>query len=203
MCGICGKLDKNSLCPKCNLKLKKISMYNIEDYKESSSFFDEHIYFFQYSGEIRNAMLNYKFREKSYIYKTFIQFLKNDEKIWLQIKKYDIIIPVPISKKRLKERGYNQSELIAKEIAKVVRKEICSNILIKKKENKKQSELNQDERIKNVQGVYKVINVQKIKDKTVLLVDDIFTTGNTVNECSKALIQAGAKKIGICTIAKD
>ena len=73
VCGICGKLDKNSLCNKCKIRVEKNVLNKIEDYRDTSSFFDEHIYLFRYSGEIRDTILNYKFNEKSYIYKTFIE----------------------------------------------------------------------------------------------------------------------------------
>ena len=120
VCGICGKLDKNSLCNKCKIKLQKNSLCKIESYKETSSFFDEHICLFQYRGEMRDLILNYKFNEKTYTYRTFLEFIKNNENICAQIKKYDIIIPVPISKKRMRQRGYNQSAIIAKHLAKML-----------------------------------------------------------------------------------
>ena len=103
VCGICGKLDKNSLCNKCKIRLQKNALCKIENYKDTSSYFDEHIYLFQYTGEIRDTILKYKFNEKSYIYRTFLEFIKNNEEMCSQIKKYDIIIPVPVSKKRFKQ----------------------------------------------------------------------------------------------------
>ena len=204
VCGICGKLSTESLCNKCKMKFQNQAIFGIEDYTNISSYFNEHIYMFKYSGEIRNVILNYKFQEKSYIYKTFVNFLKNNEKICAQIKKYDIIVPIPISKKRFKQRGYNQSDLFAKEISKEFDiKYDGKEILIKIKDNNPQSSLTGEERIKNVQGVYRIKNKQKIYNKKILLVDDIFTTGNTANECAKVLIENSARKVGIFTIAKD
>ena len=132
-----------------------------------------------------------------------MNFLKNNEKICVQIKKYDIIMPIPISKKRFKQRGYNQSGLFAKKIADMLQIEFAENILIKKKDNKPQSTLSQEQRIQNIQDVYKIKNKEKVYDKKILLVDDIFTTGSTANECSKMLKQARTKEVGIFTIAKD
>ncbi len=203
MCGICGKLDQKSLCNKCKIKLQKNAICKIEDYKNTSSYFDEHIYLFQYNGEIRDAILKYKFDEKSYIYRTFLEFIKNNENICAQIKKYDIIIPVPISKKRLNTRGYNQSSLIAKNLAKELNIEYSEKILIKTKDNKPQSEMKQDTRKSNVSGVYKVINKERINNKKVLIVDDIFTTGSTVDECARVLKDNNAESIGVFTLAKD
>lgn len=203
MCGICGKLDKNSLCNKCKIRLEKNALNKIENYKNNSSFFDEHIYLFQYDGEIRDTILKYKFNEKSYIYRTFLEFIKNNEKICAQIKKYDIIMPVPISKKRFSARGYNQSSLIAKNFANMLNLDYTEKVLIKFKDNKPQSEMKQDTRKSNVKGVYKVINKEKIYRKTVLIIDDIFTTGNTVDECAKVLKENDAECVGVFTLAKD
>ena len=203
VCGICGKLDKNSLCNKCKIRLQKNALCKIEDYKNTSSYFDEHIYLFQYTGEIRDTILKYKFNEKSYIYRTFLEFIKNNEKICAQIKKYDIIIPVPVSKKRFKQRGYNQSALIAKNLAKTLNIDYKENVLVKIKDNKPQSEMGQDKRKSNVKGVYTIKNKEIINQKKILLIDDIFTTGNTVNECAKVLIENSANNVGIFTIAKD
>ena len=203
VCGFCGKLDRNSLCNKCKIQIQKNNLSKIEEYKNTSSYFDEHIYLFQYSGEIRNMILNYKFREKSYIYSTFVELIKNNKKICAQIKKYDIIMPVPISKKRLNTRGYNQSALIARKIAKMLNMCYEENILVKIKDNKPQSEMGQEKRKSNVKDVYTIKNKEKIYQKKILLIDDIFTTGNTVNECAKLLIENFASSVGIFTIAKD
>ena len=203
VCGICGKLSSKSLCNKCEIALKKQAAFKIEDYSMISSFFDEHMYMFYYEGKIRDTILSYKFNEKSYIYETFVNFLKNNKKMIGQIKKYDIIIPVPISKKRIKNRGYNQSALLARKIASTFQIKYDENILKKIKDNSPQSELNKEDRFINVQNVYKLKRKDNIKNKKVLLVDDIFTTGNTVNECSKILLENSAKDIGIFTLAKD
>jgi len=203
VCGFCGKLDKNSLCNKCKIRIQKNAIYKTEDYKETSSYFDEHIYLFQYDGEIRDAILNFKFNEQSHIYRTFLEFIKNNENICAQIKKYDIIMPIPISKKRMKQRGYNQSALIAKNIAKMLNIDYKDNILVKIKNNKPQSELGQSERSKNVKGVYKLKGPRKKNKKKILLIDDIFTTGSTANECAKVLKEDNAIGVGIFTIAKD
>ena len=203
-CGICGKLNKNSLCKKCEIKLNKLAVWKIEDYRQITSYFEEHIYIFNYDSIIRKTILDYKFNEKSYIYKNFINFLKKNEKICVQIKKYDIIIPVPISLKRKKERGYNQSDLIAKDLALELNIKYIKNALLKIKNNSEQSTLTAEEREKNVKDVYKIKKnmIHKLYEKNILLIDDIFTTGSTVNECSRVLKEAGVYKIGVLTIAK-
>ena len=98
-----------------------------------NKYFNELITIFKYEGIIRRIILDYKFNEKSYSYLTFTKFILKHKKVFEKIKSYDTIIPVPISKKRFKERGYNQSYLIAKEIAKNTDLKILNNCLIKTK----------------------------------------------------------------------
>lgn len=212
MCGICGKLNQNYLCGRCNLELQKSAQFQVDSYITEVGFkrkyFDEHIYFFQYQGFIRDQIINYKFKDEAYKYKALSNFilqnfiLKNS-KILKILDNYDVTIPVPVSKKRFKERGYNQAELIAKQIARGLDKEIITNCLYKTKNIIAQSTLNKEEREANVKGVYELKNAKVLKGKKVLLVDDIYTTGSTANECCKILEKAETKKIGIMTIAKD
>lgn len=209
ICGICEKINKDGLCPKCNLELKKQAEVNIlqkeeiEENIKKEKYFEELMYIFKYEGQVRKLILDYKFNEKSYLYKTFVNFLLKNEKIFENIKKYDKIIPVPISKKRYKERGYNQSLLIAEEIPNKTNLELVNNCLIKTKNIIEQSKLNKEDRQQNIQGVYSLQNERLITNKKILLVDDIYTTGSTVNECCKILQQANPKKIGVLVLAKD
>ena len=204
-CGICGKLAKDSLCKKCEIKLNGQSESQIirDGVELGDKYFNELIYIFKYEGQVRKLILDYKFNEKSYIYMTFVNFLLKNKKIFENMKNYDTIIPVPISNNRQKTRGYNQSLLITKEISKHTNLELVNNCLIKTKNIVEQSKLNKEDRIQNIQGVYELKNKQLIKNKNVLLIDDIYTTGSTVNECSKILRQGNPRKIGILVLAKD
>lgn len=203
VCGICGKLNQNYLCKKCQKVLENQSKFVIDKNKDFNQNFDKHLYIFKYEGIIRRMILNYKFNEKSYLYITFVNFLLKNEKFFKILKSYDTIIPVPISSERKNERGYNQSELLAKELAKKLNIECVKNCLIKNKNIIEQSKLTKVERQKNIQGVYILKNKEKLINKNLLLIDDIFTTGSTVNECCKILKQANPRKIDVLTIAKD
>lgn len=206
ICSICGKPNQESLCNRCRKILEKEFEFKTDNYEANiGKNFKEHSYCFKYQEEIRNQIIDYKFQEKPYIYKTISNFLRKNQKSLEKLKKYDIIIPVPISKKRYKERGYNQSELIAKEIGKIIQVEVETKCLYKNKDIQAQSTLNKEQREENIKDVYTVKNIEKIKDKNILIFDDIYTTGSTVNECAKALIEKGIEKsqIGVLTIAKD
>jgi len=141
VCGICGKLSKDFLCIKCKNKLFNEAVFG-QDYYEDKNF-ENHFYLFKYEGLIREKLLDYKFNEKTYLFRTFVNFFIFYEKNYFHFDFYDIIIPVPISKKRWKLRGYNQSKLIAVEFAKYFNIKMLNNVLIKSINNKPQSTLSQ------------------------------------------------------------
>jgi len=113
-----------------------------------------------------------------------------------------VLVPVPLSKKKLRWRGFNQAEEIAKELANFLKIPLISDCLIKIKETKDQVELSEKERRENVKGVFFVKNGEKIVGKNILLIDDVFTTGATMEEAARVLKEAGAKKIVGIVIAR-
>ena len=171
---------------------------NIGDEKSSKL-----LYIFKYQGIIRKMMLEYKFDEKSYLYKTFVNFLLKNKKFFQILKTYDTIVPVPISGKRKKERGYNQSLLIAKELGKRIGVPVASRALCKTKNIVAQSKLNKRQRQENIVGAYSLGKTKGLENAKILLFDDIYTTGSTIKECAKTLKKAKPKKIDYLTIAKD
>lgn len=123
-----------------------------------------------------------------------------------------ILIPIPLSPKRYRERGYNQAELICRELIKIndlrhgVNVKLENNVLIKPKETEHQARIeNRTERLKNIRGSFAVKNAKenrsKIKGRNIILIDDITTTGATLNEARKILKRAGARKIIAFTVA--
>ena len=206
-CEMCETISESYICDKCKSKLEKTELYlnRIDDYsKDNTKYFDEHAYIFEYNSIIREKIIEYKFKNKPYLGKMFSEFFVKNEKMCGFFEKYDIIIPVPMTNKKIKERGYNQTEIIAKIISQnITNITMQKNVLIKYKNNKVQSQLNKEQRQQNVQNVYELINEEIIKNKNILILDDIYTTGATCNECVKTLRNAQPKKIGIITIAKD
>ena len=196
-CGVCGKIGL-PICNKCEEIIKKheINLTNKELFNTNIEI--KKIFIYKYDDIIRDLLINYKFNNYSYLADTFAYLIKNNKKMFGILKSYDIIIPVPLHKKRLLERGYNQTELIAKKLGIKVE----TNCLIKIKNIKPQSTKNAEERKKDIKNTYILKNEEKIKGKKVLLFDDIYTTGSTANECIKTIIKA-TNKIGFLSIAKD
>ena len=198
---MCGKGKNTFLCKKCEIKFKDLALFERDCYIDKC--FENHYYIFKYEGLIRELLLDYKFNEMPYLYRGFVDFFIKYKKNYIQLDFYDIIIPIPVSQKRKLVRGYNQSFLFAKNIVTDEKCKIKDNLIKKVKNNKAQSTLGKEDRNQNVKNVYKVVNKKCILDKKILLIDDIYTTGATADECSKMLKIAGAKKIDILTIAKD
>ena len=201
VCGICDKINKKSLCKKCEIKIKPYQINEIEKIKNKS--FDYQIKILKYENIIRDKIIDYKFNEKAYLYKTFAKIILKNKKIYGFLKKYDIIMCVPMHIKKKMLRGYNQSELIAKELAKKLQIEKQFNNLVKIKDTKKQSTLTKEQRKTNLKNAFQIKNLEKVKNKKVILFDDIYTTGSTVEECSKVLKRVGVSSIAVVTLAID
>ena len=198
-CGFCGKiLDDGYICASC---MEKIPFNGFEYIPfQQDSHFDELYCNYIYDGIVRKKILDYKFQHKKYLARTFADgIVYRFQKIKPE---FDLIIPVPVHKHRKKERGYNQSEIISKIVSKKIGISCNSKVLVKNKVIATQSKLNKTQRIKNVENVFEIKNGDFLLGKKVLLIDDIYTTGATVNECSRVLKSAGVTKVIVYTIAK-
>lgn len=137
----------------------------------------------KYSGDITATMRAYKFRNRPDYHigfsKLACEVLTGNEVY------FDAVVPVPVSRKTIKYRGYNQSALIAKKIAEHFGVAYFDDLLIKIKETKSQSSLKLNQRKENVSGAFDIIRPERIYGCTILLVDDIFTTGYTMREAAK------------------
>ena len=155
--------------------------------------FDENfqalVHHFKYKGKISlGKRLGYRLAEE----------LKGQN-----LSDFTYLIPVPLHKVRKRERRFNQSEILGEALAQKLTLRLPQNILIRIKNTKDQTKLSIEERKENVAGAFQVQDKQKIlHGKKIILVDDVITTGATLNECARVLKQAGAKEILAVTIAK-
>lgn len=119
-----------------------------------------------------------------------------------ELSEPDVIIPVPLHRKRLRQRKFNQALLVCRSCFPSWKEKINPYLLVRHKETSPQTGLNGVERRKNLAQAFSITHTDMIKDKKILLVDDVFTTGQTVHECSKVLRKAGAKRIEVFTLAR-
>jgi len=184
-------------CPRCQHK-KLSGLYSALPYKEKH-LTKKLIYQFKYKPYLKDLAETLA----NIIIEHLILSQKNTNEIWAPNGMPAILIPVPISKEKLKDRGYNQSEEMAKELSKVLKIPAVFDVLIKTKNTKPQMELSQREREKNLFDAFSAKNAEKIADRKVFLVDDVYTTGSTMEECARVLKKAGAKEIWGITLARE
>lgn len=157
----------------------------------------------KYKGKLKDIILLYKYRHFQVLGKDLARLvyraLGREEEIWWSV---DAIVPVPLHPKRKKERGFNQAQIIAKELARVKGIELRDGLLVKIKNVPPQTSLRIEERVENVSGAFCVVKGEKIKERVVLLVDDVYTTGSTIRECSSVLRNAGVKEVRALTVAQ-
>ncbi len=151
------------------------------------------------NNAIHDAILNFKYKNQIELFPFLAQ--KITEKIQNDKLKFDLITAVPLHFAKYLLRGYNQSVLLAKKVSKLTNTPYCTT-LIRKKYTKTQTSLSGAKRRKNLQNVFLAKKRAIVENKDILLVDDIFTTGSTLRSASKALIDAGAKKITILVLAR-
>jgi len=122
---------------------------------------------------------------------------------FLKDKSNFIFMAVPLSKKKEKWRGFNQAKEIAKELSFYYKIPLIDKVLVKTKDTVSQTELSSKEREENVKNAFRCLNGNTIKDKKIILVDDVFTTGSTMEECAKCLKENGAKEVWGIVVARE
>lgn len=193
ICFICDehyKGIKNNLCNECREKLPVINHV----------FNEGIICSLRYEGIVKDLIYKYKYGKCSYLYKLFGNIM-TETFLQTELKNIDIIVPIPLHRTKKAKRGFNQSELLASYIAKKLDIDMDGKNLCRIKKTKSQSGLTKRERHKNIEGAFKVIDKDIFLDKTILIVDDIFTSGSTYAEASNELLKCGAKKTYLITIA--
>lgn len=193
--------DEYIRCTRCGKVLE--SEKSICICKDEELYFDECKSMLYYNNHTINLIHKMKFSHRYLICKDFAAMLSYYYKDY--IKNYDAVTFVPLGKKRLLERGYNQSELIAKTISKILNIKLIDDIIIRKKETKALSSLNsKTERINMIENAFEVNSNYNLKDKiNLLIIDDVITTGSTLNEISKEIKKLECiNKIGVLTAAR-
>lgn len=197
-CIFCKKTVKPSLnvCPECFGKLS-FNKNEISPEAYNKHEFDCCVSPFFYEGLVREGIIAYKFRARENSAEAFAEFLEKTVRNQYDIKNIVCVTAVPLSRAEKAKRGYNQSEIFAKKLAKKLAIPY-SETLIKIKDIKPQRTLGKKERHENVKGAFEAKDTVK---GTVLLCDDIITTGATLDSCAEALKKVGAEKVLCAAIA--
>lgn len=194
LCYLCRErqdLINDYICDDCLRRLEFVH----RRVRLDSPFINTAHYTLIYNRYMREIIGDYKFNGKSYLYKPLGQLmLRTIEEIGI-IDNIDLIMYIPSHRLKEAKRGYNQSELLATYIGKQVDIKVSHNNLVKTRPTKEQNKLNRAERLYNLSNSFKVKNKEEIRDKRILLIDDIITTGTTMEEASKELIKKEAREV--------
>lgn len=222
-CCVCGRYCGNAVCERCwnevilitDLACRRCSKPYFNQYLyeegveliceeccENSLFFERALAYGVYQDTLIKIIHEFKFNNKPYIAKYLACKLGKLIDSECDLRGADLIVSVPLHRNKEKKRGYNQSYLLAKELSRMMRIKLSKDALCKIRDTESQSVKSMKERRRNIKGSFVVKNEREIKGKSVILVDDVLTTGSTVNECSRILRHAGAKKVYVITVAR-
>ena len=187
VCSRCGRPSALSTCSSCKKKR----------------------YYFQtaragglYEGVLRECIHLLKYGKKVHLAEPLgellAELIENDN----NLREASLLVPAPLNARRYREREFNQAHLLAQVVSRRFGIPISSRNLRRTRTALPQTQLNRKQREENVRGLFRVRKAKEYRGKTVLVIDDVFTTGSTVNECAKVLSQAGAREVNILTVAR-
>jgi len=157
----------------------------------------------EYTPAVKCCLKSFKFEGNkklaAFFRKIIVSQLLSEE---LRKERYDVILPVPLHRSRKRKRGYNQSEILAEMISNSLGVPLRPDILIKIRNTPPQSGLRKTERKKNLKGSFSVTGKAFLASKSVLVVDDVITTGATIEECAATILNAGAGTVSAFTLAR-
>lgn len=182
------------VCKKCGKPIKDQRQEYCYDCRKHHREFQQGKALWVYQEEVKHSIYRFKYqgrREYSRYYGRELARVYGD---WLNRRGIDALVPIPLSKKRFRRRGFNQAALIAREISRQTGIPVYENLLLRVRDTKAQKELNDQERKNNLKKAFKT-RANKVQLDHILLIDDIYTTGSTMNEAAAALRQSGASEV--------
>lgn len=156
-----------------------------------------------YDGIIKRCIHLFKYQSKLSLIKPLSGLLIDCAHSSINMHEIDLIVPVPLHRSKLRQRQFNQAELLAQSLAKAFSKKLDKKTLTRCESRGTQVNLSGNQRRRNVHNAFGIKNTSRVKDKRILLVDDVFTTGATVNECAKMLIHSKAMSVDVISLARS
>lgn len=155
-----------------------------------------------YNDTMKRLIHLFKYGQKISLRKYFAELIFSFvETYHIDLRQFDIVVPVPLSSARLRERGYNQSQLLSEGVCQQFSLRLCQENLLRVRHTQNQALLGKKERWTNIRGAFTIRNSLPFLDKSVLLVDDLLTTGATASEAACILKEAGAKRVDVLALA--
>lgn len=191
------------VCQKCGrpLRLNAVNEAICSQCNENQYYFSTARAVGLYEGALREYLSELKYRYRPELGEALGKLMVEWVKLDSGFQKVNLIIPIPIHPLKLELRGYNQAELLAKPLQKYLGIKLKNDIIIRDKLTESQNSLSKANRFSNIANAFRVINTEGLSGASVLLVDDIFTTGATVSEAARMLLRAGALTVKVLTLA--
>ena len=206
-CGINLYKQENSVCTKCLYQLPRTNFHLDKDNEIARLFWGRvkleaaTSYYFYYKGsKFQNIIHQLKYNGQKHVGYYLGRLFGSDLKD-TSFSEIDIIHPVPLHYKKLKIRGYNQSEYIARGISVSIDRPVITDILYRAKAAETQTIKNRYDRWENIEGVFKTKNINRAENRHILLVDDVVTTGSTLEACASELLKINNTKVSVATLA--
>ncbi len=155
-----------------------------------------------YSGTLRDLVRELKYRKRRRVADRFAEMIGSDPQAAELLADGGVLVPVPLHPRRCRERGFNQSELLASALARRSSLPIAPRALVRRRDTPTQTGLSAAQRRDNVRGAFAIRERAKVAGRIVVLVDDVLTTGATARECAAALLGAGARSVRVLTVAR-
>ena len=208
LCPACEKgltLPGPLICKRCGVKLKSggahcFSCRGSKADKYKCKIIRAACNFNLYSRGLVHAL---KYQGADYVAPYMGQLMAQRFGLFSELAGVNLVIPVPLFKKRYRQRGYNQSELLARAFVRHTGLVLDTTSLVRSKDTRSQTKLGRKARTENMAHAFSVVCPQAVKGKTVLLIDDVATTGSTLESCAVALRSAGAKRVMAYTFARE
>lgn len=181
-------------CLKCGKGVENSEIEYCYDCTRTKHVYDKGRGLYNHNGQTKKSLYDFKYKNKREYARAYGEELANNMKYEILSWNADVIMPVPLHKSKLRQRGYNQAELIAKELSRRVDIPMDNKLLKRSRRTKAQKELNDSDRKKNVKNAF-IVDGNIVKYKKVILVDDIYTTGSTIDSCARALKEKGVEKV--------
>lgn len=197
---ICGKCrDKlqwirNPRCKKCGKPLEDAKQEYCKDCSRKHHYYEEGRAVWVYNKELRQSIYRFKYQNKREYGDYYVSCMLDSYGVWLRHLKLDGVIPIPLHAKKRRARGFNQAQVLAEKLAEGLELPVYTQLVARQKNTRPQKELNDKERQENLKNAFKIVQ-NDVQLKRILLVDDIYTTGATMDTCAKLLKEHGVREV--------
>lgn len=217
VCPFCGRIYQKGICPACEIKLKKLEIKQpycmrcgkplrrqeqeyCYDCKKAKHYFDRGRALWLHKPPVSYSIYQFKYHNQRVFGKYYAEEIYRQFETYIHEWNPDLIVPIPLHFRRKRRRGYNQSKIIAHELAELIHVPVSENVLRRIRYTNPQKKLDHKARKKNLCNAFAVTKVPK-GVKNIILIDDIYTTGNTINEAARKLKESGVENVFFLTVS--